>query len=104
MQNLTAADVAALYARAGYRRTSHKHRILSRIDRPDWVAYMARKMRRTPADFYIDGEDEPSGNWADNYRRVYSEDKITVPHDICQMVPGSGHDPIGYGPRPGDTT
>jgi hypothetical protein len=80
----------------GYRRTSWKHRQVSRIDRPDWVTVLARSLRRAPADFYVPGEDTPAGNWADHYRRVHSRDHLTVSAAVVALVPASTWDNVGY--------
>lgn len=54
----------------GYRITSRAHGILSRIDREDWKEFM---WRINPS--YKDLSEE---RLADQYRRVYSRDKIQV--------------------------
>lgn len=80
----------------GYRRTSWGHRLVSRIDRPDWLMVLAKELRRAPADFYVPGEPQPAGSWCDHYRRVCSKDNITVSKGVIGLVDGSGFDPIGY--------
>ena len=80
----------------GYRRTSNKCGMLSRIDRPDWIQVLAVHLRRAPADFYVPGEDKPTGSWCDFYRRVLSKDTIEIDPNLARQVPTSGHDPIGY--------
>lgn len=98
MQDTAAQRMAELLAARGYRRTSGKHCILSRIDRPDWVDVLARALRRSPAEFYEPGESTPSGRWCDSYRRCHSDDKITVSPVIAKLVPGSSFDATGYVP------
>lgn len=99
------ADQARALAARGYRRTSNRHRIISRIDRPDWLEKMARDLRRAPADFMVPGGSQPQPNWCDHYRRIYSRDKIEgVAEEVFRLIPGSDWDPIGYvgdgGPKP----
>lgn len=86
----------ALIAR-GYCRTSNRYRIVSRIDRPDWVAVLAEALNRAPADFYSPREKAPDGRWCDHYRRVHSKDKILeLPPDVFALMPTSDFNPIGY--------
>lgn len=82
----------------GYRRTSRRHRIVSRIDRPDWVQVLAKELRRAPADFYVPGEKEPAANWADYYRRCLSKDTQTleISWQAFMTMPGSGYDNVGF--------
>lgn len=81
----------------GYRRISNSHRIISRVDRPDFVQVLAEKLHRAPADFYIPGRDTVDGHWCDHYRRCFSHDKIDgVPEEIFKLIPGSNHDACGY--------
>ena len=84
-------DMPALVA-LGYRRTSRKYGIVSRIDRPDWKEVLARSG-------YLMGPGR-EGNHADTYRACYSSDKITLePPSLALEVPTSGHDPIGFVPK-----
>lgn len=89
------ADITTLIAQ-GYRRTSNKYGMVSRIDRADWVQVLARELQRAPADFYVPGEPEPSGMWCDYYRRCLSRDTLTLPQEVARQVPTSSYDPIGY--------
>lgn len=89
-------ELATALLASGYLRTSWKHRQVSRIDRADWVAVLARELRRAPADFYVPGDDLPAGNWADHYRRVYSNDHVTVSHAVIALVPTSNWNKTGY--------
>lgn len=84
-------DIAEFVA-LGYRRTSRKFGIISRVDRPDWKEFLARKgMLIGP---------EREGNGADHYRACYSKDKITLePPSLALEVPTSGHDPVGFIPK-----
>lgn len=65
----------------GYRRTSHFHKMLSRIDREDWMQHCIEE--RYPVD-------------PDWYRRCVSKDTITVSYEVCKLVKSSCHDHIGY--------
>ncbi len=95
-ERMARSAVAELVAR-GYRRTSWSHGMASRIDRPDWVEFMAKEMGRAPADFYIPGESKPSGNWCDHYRRVYSKDTVMLePVALIGLIPTSNWDDTGY--------
>jgi hypothetical protein len=82
---------------AGYRRTSNRYRIVSRIDRSDWVEILARHLHRAPADFYVPGEHSPSADWCDYYRRCLSADGFKgVTSEVFALIPGSGWDSTGY--------
>jgi hypothetical protein len=94
--------VANELAARGYRRVSNRHRLVSRIDRPDWVERLARVLQRAPADFYVPGEAIPAGNWCDHYRRCLSTDVIEVDVDTFRLIPGSGYDQVGYIPAKGE--
>lgn len=76
----------------GYRRTSNKFCILARIDREDWLEFMADEH---PNMMRMD-----QASLADFYRRVYSKDKVTSP--ASRDVPSSNHDPVGYVELEGD--
>ena len=83
--------VTQLIAR-GYRRTSRRHGMISRIDRPDWLEFLAKELRADIAQL----KKAPAGQWEDHYRRCYSKDVITVPHTVALSVPGSSGDAAGY--------
>lgn len=84
----TAEEEAIRLMAKGYRRTSNKHCILSRVDRWDWQ--MVIKDRSNPLILLC------NGHAADHYRRVFSEDKITVSHEVARRVSTSDHDPLGF--------
>lgn len=97
----TAKDLAVKIAAEelialGYRRTSNKHKMISRIDRPDWLIVLAKNLRRSPAEFYVPGEREPAATWCDHYRRVHSKDTLEVEEAVFRAIPGSGYDNCGY--------
>ena len=87
---------------SGYRAVSNRYRMVSRIDRPDWLAHMA--FSHTEGFPGSDLENLRQGfNWvaglgeeacADHYRRCYSRDKLS---DLNQRVfdlirrAGNGH-------------
>ena len=75
----------------GYRVTSRKWGLVSRIDRPDWKEYMAK--HHSPHSL------EEGLEWVkllgeagaeDHYRRVYSEDTLEVPELARQMASSCG--------------
>lgn len=77
----------------GYCRTSNKHRIVVRIDHPDWLAITAKRLGRSKKKLMEEG----IGSAADWYRRCISEDAIiSVPAAIFKRIPGSGHNSMGY--------
>jgi hypothetical protein len=81
----------------GYRIISRRHRMAARVDRPDWKQFMAQQI--APWDPQGEGMAwvEHLGNdAADQYRRVYSRDQITVSATAMHQIPSSCHDPIGY--------
>jgi len=83
----TDLSVEQLIAR-GYRRTSNKHRMLSRIDRPDWWEVLTEHLHRIPPG--------PRSQWPDFYRRVLSNDTVIALAYVARQVPTSGHDPVEY--------
>lgn len=85
----------------GYRRTSHAHRIITRIDRPDWIQFLAKKQCCAPIVFY-ERDGTVDGGSADYYRRTYSKDQIIVLKEWIKQFTGSGHDPTGYIPEQGE--
>lgn len=93
MTEHTAAELIA----KGYRRTSNKYRMVSRIDRADWLTVLAVHCRRAPADFYEIGAENPSGNWCGFYRRVLSKDTIEgLDPEVFKEIPSSDWDDCGF--------
>ena len=103
METRTAAELTAL----GYRRTSNKHRMVSRIDRPDWKEHLAAHLRRSVAELFIVGtnaenglpivSDKVSGSWCDYYRRCLSRDTLEgLPEATFRAIPSSGWDSCGF--------
>lgn len=91
-------DAIASMVLMGYARTSRKHGMVSRIDRPDWLQYMATK--HSPWSPHDDGLGWISllGERAagDQYRRVYSKDTITLGSFVGLLFPASGEAPYNY--------
>ena len=69
--------------RQGYRRVSNKFGMVARIDRPDWLEFMLEQSPHLIASL------------ADQYRRVHSQDVLTVP-GVAPHVPTSSHDSVGF--------
>lgn len=96
----TQVDVKELIAQ-GYRRVSRKFGMLSRIDRPDWMEYMAAQ--------HSPWNPEEGMAWAklllktghaeDQYRRVYSKDQIEISPRLALQVPCSSSSLTGYLPK-----
>lgn len=96
-------DIYAMVA-YGYRRTSRKHSMLARIDRPDWREYMAfQHAPWDPAGQGMDWVKALGNDAADFYRRCYSEDLLELFEPaICMMFPASGHSADEYVPKKGE--
>lgn len=92
---------------AGYRRTSNKYGLVSRIDREDWVDVLIIHL--------LPWCDDParirdcdmermeciksqigSGMWEDHYRRCCSKDKIELRQAAGKKIPTSQWDATGY--------
>lgn len=96
--DMTAEQLMAL----GYRVTSNRHLMVSRIDQPDWLERLARHLGRPVADFTSPGDPWRIGGWADYYRRVLSKDTLTVSRATKDAMKNSGHDSVGYIHKPGE--
>jgi hypothetical protein len=89
----------------GYCRVSNRYRTVARIDRPDWVEFMAEQMMRAPADFIVRSgphKGEVSDGWCDFYRRSYSHDQLVLTEAEFKKVPTSCGNAMGYVPKPHD--
>ena len=65
----------------GYRVTSSKFNLVSRVDRKDWKEFS--KLNSNPVD-------------ADWYRRCISKDTLDAGRQLTSKMDNSNHDPIGY--------
>lgn len=90
--NMSAEELIA----RGYRKTSNAYGHVTRIDRPDWVEFLAGKLGRSVAELYDPKTGKPAGTWADHYRTMYSDDTHTVDFNTTRRIPTSGHDPVGF--------
>lgn len=80
--------LAKRYEAQGYRCVSRAYGTLARVDREDWLVVL-QKHFRDPDFYHAD---------ADYYRRVLSEDTITIGKSIARYVASSSHDTTGYVP------
>lgn len=78
----------------GYRRVSNRYGHVARIDRPDWKEFMASK------GYYTTPQNK--GSIADQYRRCYSRDRLTVPVEVAAYVPSSCEHHVAYVPKLGE--
>lgn len=80
---------------SGYRATSNKHRMASRIDREDWREYMAKKhapWSEKQGKEWVAALGEGAGDF---YRRVYSKDNLRdLPDGVFWLIKKAGQ---GYG-------
>lgn len=74
----------------GYVKTSNAYGLVARIDRPDWIEFLARHYHRAPADFCIVTDEGlvPAPNWGAHYLQ-FSKDKHTVPYDVMRKIPSA---------------
>lgn len=71
---------------SGYRCTSNRHRMISRIDRPDWREYMGS--RNGGGAEWVEALGSMAG---DHYRRVYSQDILSgIPPAIYEQIKKAG--------------
>lgn len=90
----TSASAEHLTAR-GYRRTSRRYGMVSRIDRPDWIAVLADHLHLTVEEAHRRWRLSPQ-QWEDFYRRVLSKDTITIGRIRALQVPPSADAHTGY--------
>ena len=91
-------DEATRLIESGYRSVSNRHRMLSRIDRPDWREHMARDHTRgfrgdaqKNLDEGMRWVDLLGAGAADFYRRVLSKDTLSqIPQDVFDAVKRAG--------------
>lgn len=82
--------LAEALRRAGYCITSHKHRHVSRIDRPDWREYLA--VQHAPWDPEGEGMawvTHMGARAGDQYRRVHSRDSLVVSEETVRLLQSS---------------
>lgn len=89
LKNPTPAEIDALID-SGYRRVSRRHGLVARIDREDWVSFLAGKGHAV-GDRLL-----RPGYWEDFYRRNYSKDQVRLHPTTAERVPCSHGDPVGY--------
>lgn len=88
----------------GYRKTSGKFGIVSRIDRADWKSFLA--FEHTPWDVeqgmaWVECLGDQSAE--DHYRRCYSPDQQELGRYMAHNFPTSGQcEPVGYLYKEGD--
>lgn len=79
----------------GYRRTSSKYGMVSRIDRPDWMQVLAAHLNRSTGSFMLpNGDVDPM--WCDFYRRVLSKDNLKLGPERGRRFPTSHGSSCGY--------
>jgi hypothetical protein len=78
-------DIAKLIAE-GYAVTSSAHRIVARVDRPDWLRVLEREAGMTQIQHGL-------AELQDHYRRIRARDRMTLPEDVDmrQMPNSSNH-------------
>lgn len=89
---LTAANTNEELIAAGFRKTSHKYGLVSRIDRPDWIDVI---IVNTHQDAKSIRNAQP-GRWEDHYRRCHSRDSIELGNARGRRMPSSSWDAVGY--------
>jgi hypothetical protein len=80
----------------GYRKTSNKYGLVSRLDRPDWAAHLEKETNRA-----VDA-DEIYGQWEDYWRRCRSKDTLEFGAELPRNFPSSSGARTGYRRKPGD--
>ena len=94
-------DVKELISQ-GYRCVSRKYGIVSRVDRHDWIPFLANDLS-IPIELLSDLYKKGKGcDYADHYRRCYSKDKLELGPALGHLFPTSGWDPVGYIPKAGE--
>jgi hypothetical protein len=72
----------------GYRRVSNAYCEVARIDREDWLDFMAEEIRCCVADFYNKDGSGVANNWKDHYIRCFSNDVLCVGPSKIRQIPG----------------
>lgn len=88
--------VAKRLMASGYRKTSRSHCSLSRVDKENWKDLMAKEHSPWDINEGLSWVGVLGNTASDHYRRVYSNDKITVTPEISSFVKSSCCDSIGF--------
>jgi hypothetical protein len=80
----------------GYRRTSNKYGMVSRVDRSDWREYMAK--HHTPWDIKrgLEWVEALGDSASDYYRRVLSKDSKEFGREYAKFFPSSSGSGVGW--------
>jgi len=74
----------------GYLGISNRYGLVARIDRPDWIEYMAGQSFRSAAEYYVRTPDgrvtNDTGMWGEHYCRVHSRDQQEVPQGTYRAL------------------
>ena len=73
---------------SGYAIKSRRHKIVARIDRPDWNDIAIKKY------YYLNPQER-----ADMYRRLMTKDRIEVTREEMKFLPSSINGQLGYVPK-----
>lgn len=96
----TPKQMATELMQQGYRRTSRNHNMLARVDRKDWQVQMAKQHNpKDPKEGMKWVQCLGLGGSADYYRRVCTDDKLTVSEEVAKHVKSSCHDPVAFLPK-----
>ena len=79
--------------RSGYARVSNSRNLIARIDRRRWLNAVARHLGREDAAVNMNRRQA-----ADMYRRLFTQDKLTVTREIAQALPSSLDGPCDWMP------
>lgn len=90
--SMSAANSDKELIAAGYRRTSNKYGLISRIDRPDWRDVIIATTHQTVETM----RKATPGMWEDHYRRCHSKDQIELGAWRGKKIPTSNWDPVGF--------
>ena len=101
MEQETALTPEELISR-GYAVVSRAHRLVARVDRPDWIRRMAAAHAPWDPNEGFDWLALLGNSSPDHYRRTYSNDHLIVPANYLPKLPNSTHTSIGYVPTPED--
>ena len=86
VDELTSFTYSGELLEKGYRRVSNAFCRIARIDREDWLDFMATKINCAVADFYNKDGSGVSDSWKDHYVRRYSKDVLVVHPEILYRI------------------